>query len=448
MKIKACSVVGLGKLGACMAAAIASKGFEVIGVDKNENFVKAFNQKRAPIFEPGLQNMLKKYGNRIRATSDYNDAVLNSDITFIVVPTPSDHGGGFTLRYIFNAIKDIGPVLSKKASRHIVVITSTVLPGSVDFHIRPLIEKVSGKACGKRLGLCYNPEFIALGSVIPNFLNPDFILIGESDKGTGLALENFYKKVCDNKPCFARMNFVNAELTKISVNSFVTTKITFANMLSEMAEKLPGGDVDIVTEALGHDSRIGRRYLKGGLGYGGPCFPRDNAALAFVAKKLKVKADISEATDLFNHRIVNKLFKIVKSKAKAAVTIGILGLSYKPLSNVIEESQAFLLAEKLIKAKAKVALYDPLAMDKLKNTFKEKAIYAKSAVDLIRSAQVIVIASPDPEFLKLKKTEFTISGQGRIIIDCWRILRSYQLDKMHNIEYIPFGIGKKNGFNQ
>lgn len=443
MAIKRCSIIGLGKLGACMAAAIASKGFKVIGVDNDLNRVKAFNSKHAPVLEPGLEGMLKKNSRRIFATADYQEAILNSGMTFIVVPTPSKNTGDFSLKYVNQAVKEIGRALSKKPSYHLVVVTSTVLPKDTDSYIKPLLERYSGKACGRDFGLCYNPEFIALGTVIQNFLNPDFILIGESDAKSGAILARFYKQVCDNNPPIARMNFINAELTKISVNSFITTKITFANMLSELAARLPGGDVDKVTSALGLDSRIGKRYLKGGLGYGGPCFPRDNAALAFVAKRLKIKADIPKATDIFNKRIVRQLFDVVHSKIKKGAVVGILGLSYKPLSNVIEESQAFLLAKKLIKANIRVVLYDPLAMDSLKKVFRGKASYAKSASDVIKSSRVVVIANLDHEFLKLKRSSFIRARRPLAIIDCWRLLRGYRLDNVADIEYTPLGIGKR-----
>lgn len=441
MYINKCSIIGLGKLGACMAVAIASKGISVVGVDKDSNCITAFNKRQAPVFEPGLDKMVKKYGKRILATTDYQKAVSDSDITFIVVPTPSKANGDFSLQYVKQAVHKIGKALSKKASYHIVVITSTVLPESLDLYIKPILENQSGKRCGIDFGLCYNPEFIALGTVIRNFLNPDFILIGESDKKAGKMLEDFYSKVCENTPPAARMNFVNAELTKIAVNSFITSKITFANMLAELAGRLPGGDVDVVTQALGLDSRIGKYYLKGGLGYGGPCFPRDNAALNSVARKLKVKAEIPSATDRFNSNIVSYLFDLICSKIKPGMTAGILGLSYKPLTKVIEESQAVSLAERLIRKGIKVILYDPLALDNVKRLFAGKAIYAKTAKDVIRFSNLIVVANPDPEFTKLRRSDFLNLNRHLTVIDCWRILRNCNLSKAAHIEYIPFGIG-------
>jgi UDPglucose 6-dehydrogenase len=179
----------------------------------------------------------------------------------------------------------IGKALARKNSYHLVVLSSTVMPGATE-KIRQMLEQTSGKRCGEEFGFCYNPEFIALGSVIRDMLNPDMLLIGESDERAGQILAGIYGNVCKSKPVVARMNFVNAELTKLSVNTYVTTKISYANMLAEICEKLPGADADVVTSALGLDSRIGRKYLKGALGYGGPCFPRDNVAFAALARSL------------------------------------------------------------------------------------------------------------------------------------------------------------------
>lgn len=244
----------------------------------------------APIYEPGLQDLLNANQELLTGTNDYENAVMNSDVTFIVVPTPTESNGDFSLHYVLEAAKNIGDVLRKKQDYHLMVLTSTVMPGAIDKELRPYLESRSGKKCGQDLGLCYNPEFIALGTVIRDFLNPDFILIGESDSHSGEILESLYKQVCENDPPIARMCIINAELTKLAVNTYVTIKITFANMLARICERLPGADVDVVTSALGLDSRIGRKYLKGSIGYGGPCFPRDNGALKTLARSIGTSA--------------------------------------------------------------------------------------------------------------------------------------------------------------
>ena len=237
-------------------------------------------------------------------------------MSFVIVPTPSTKDGTFSTDYVEAVAAEMGSILRTKDAYHLIVITSTVLPGDMK-QIQDLLERTSGKICAKDFGLCYNPDFIALGSVVRDFLNPDMILIGESDKKAGDALENIHKNLINNKPNIHRMSFYNAELTKIALNSYCTLKITFANTLAEICENMPGGNVDHVTDALGDDSRIGRKYLKGGLSYGGPCFPRDNRAFAKSAEKFGCNTPLAVRTDQINdyhrnERIPNKLLTILK----------------------------------------------------------------------------------------------------------------------------------------
>lgn len=267
------SVIGLGKLGAPLVACCASKGFSVIGVDANAECARLVDAGIAPVLESSLDELLRAGHKRISATQDCHQAVLNSDLTFIVVPTPSEPSGRFSTQHVLAVAEHIGDALRAKPTYHLVVLVSTVLPGATEAELKPVLEASSGKQCGLDFGLCYSPEFIALGSVIRDMLNPDFILIGESDPFAGEMLASFYRIFCDNDPAIVRMSLVNAELTKISVNSYITMKISFANNLAEICERLPGADVDVITSAVGLDSRIGRKYIKGALGYGGPCFP-------------------------------------------------------------------------------------------------------------------------------------------------------------------------------
>jgi UDPglucose 6-dehydrogenase len=256
-----------------MAAVFAAKGHDVIGLDVNPAFLTALEAGRAPVEEPRLQEMIDAGRFRLHVTSDNRELIAKSDVTFIIVPTPSDTHGAFTNDYVISAIEKLGTALREKSQYHVVAVTSTVMPGSMDGPIREALERASGRRVGADLGLCYNPEFIALGSVVSNMLEPDFLLIGENDARSGALVASVYESVCPNHPPARRMNFVNAELAKISVNTFVTTKISYANMLADICDRLPGADVDVVAEAVGSDSRIGRKYLRGAVGYGGPCFP-------------------------------------------------------------------------------------------------------------------------------------------------------------------------------
>jgi len=217
------SVVGLGKLGVPMVACLAEKGFTVIGVDVNQSAIDQINAGKAPVQEPGLDEMLYRNRERIRAISDYSDAIAHSDATFIIVPTPSEADGGFSLKYIHAVLEPIGKSIAHKNTFHLIVISSTVMPGATGGEIKAALEAASGKTCGEGFGLCYSPEFIALGNVIHDMLNPDFILIGESDPKSGAMLEAIYLQLSNGSPPVSHMSLVNAELAKISVNTFFTT---------------------------------------------------------------------------------------------------------------------------------------------------------------------------------------------------------------------------------
>ncbi|MCS7161990.1 MAG: nucleotide sugar dehydrogenase [Bacteroidia bacterium] len=438
-RIQRVAVVGLGKLGASMAAAIAARGVEVIGVDVDPRKVDAVNQKVPPVYEPGLADMMKKAGDRLSATTDLYEAVRRSDATFIVVATPSQADGHFSLEYVLSAAQTIGQALKAKNEWHIVVITSTVSPLSMDERIRPYLEAVSQKQAGKDFGLAYNPEFIALGSVLRDFLNPDLVLIGESDKRTGDLLEDFYRRVVENNPAFARMNFINAELTKLSINTFVTTKITFANMLARLCERLPGADVDVVTAALGRDSRIGGRYLKGAISYGGPCFPRDNLALIAVARQVGTAAEVAESTDHLNRELNRWLATLVAYHRPPNGQIGILGLAYKPGSDVVEESPGLHLAQYLAEQGLPVIAYDPAAQANAQRLLGRRVEWAPSALACVERADIIVVTTPWPEFREIPAEIWQRPSSPRKIIDCWRFLP--ELATLAYVTYIPLGKG-------
>lgn len=437
---KKISVIGLGKLGASMVAAIASRGFEVIGVDVNQQSVDAVNEGREPVQETDLGKYIAENKQRIRATLSHEEAILNSDMSFVIVPTPSDEKGSFSLQYAAWAFKEIGQALSKKDDYHNIILTSTVLPGATRFGLLPILEKQSGKKCGKGFGLCYSPEFIALGSVIRDFLNPDFTLVGEFDDRCGSQLEEFYSQIMfGNAPC-KRMSLENAELTKISVNTFVTTKITFANMLADLCERIPGGDVDIVTEALGADSRIGRKYLTGAIGYGGPCFPRDNVALSYIARRLDSSADIAETTDRVNRSMAETITKKLRPIIKAGQTVAILGLAYKPSSHVVEESQGLFLGRALSEAGARVVAYDPLANESANAELNGKIIILDSAKKCLEQADIVLITTADEEFKQLNAADFAVGKKEITVYDFWRILKN-ELSDVEKIKYIPIGVG-------
>lgn len=441
------SIIGLGKLGACMAATIADRGFRVIGVDVSKTAVDNINSGKAPVVETNLQEYVTRNKARLSATLSHHDAIMQSDITFVIVPTPSDKNGAFSIKYAISAFKAIGKTLKEKNRYHLVVLTSTVLPGATRYGLLPILERESGKKCGKDFGLCYSPEFIALGSVIHDFLNPDFVLIGEYDEKSGKTLEEYYLKIMEHNPPVKRMSIENAELAKISLNSYVTMKITFANILAELCEKIPGGNVDAVSDAIGLDKRIGRRYLTGGLGFGGPCFPRDNIAISYLSRTLGVKNEIAEATDRYNRTIPDRFADNLVKIIPRGSTVAILGLSYKPFSCVVEESQGIFLAKALSRNNFTVIGFDPLVNKIAKYELKDHIEIKDTIQECLENADAILITTQDPAFSVLKTEDFQKNHKEILVVDFWRML-SNELSGKPGIQYIPVGYGHENKDNK
>lgn len=437
-EIKNVSVIGLGKLGLCIAACLADKGYRVTGVDKDKKKIRQINRGENPIEETGLTELIKKCKANLKATNDYYEAIKDSRITFVVVATPSEADGSFSNEQLEEALKEIARIIKEKDEYHLVVITSTVMPGTTEHVARFILEDVSGKRCGIDFGLAYNPEFIALGSVIHDFLNPDFVLIGEANKRDGEILEEMYKKICENNLPIARMSPINAEIAKISLNCYLTMKISFANFLASLCERLDGADADVITNAIGLDSRIGRKYLKGGLGYGGPCFPRDNLAFGVFAKKVGVKPKLAEMVDEVNRDQIKRIVGIAKSQLNPKSKVSILGLSYKHLSPVIEDSQAIDITEFLLRDGYRVAIYDPTALENVQSVFGDRVDYTDSIEECLKDSELCIITTRWEKFKTLDAKTLKNKMKKATVLDCWRLIEKNDLE---GIKYIALGRG-------
>jgi UDPglucose 6-dehydrogenase len=431
------SVVGLGKLGACMATAMAVQGLNVIGVDTCGAVVDTVNQGRAPVRETGLDEAVASCGDRLRATRDTVEAVRHSDVTFVAVPTPIDERGAFTLGCVAACFEAIGQGLKEKDGYHTVALTSTVLPGATRRGLLPVLERASGKKCGLDFGLCYNPAFVTLGSVIQDFLAPDFHLIGQYNERSGDTVASVLRRVGSNLAPMRRTTLENAEIAKIAVNGFISLKISFGNLLAELCQGVPGGDVDAVSDIVGADGRIGRRCLTGGLGFGDPCYPRDNAALAFLGRHVGADTGVLAANDAGNRARGRRLLAGLAGRIPATGKAAVLGLAYKPRTHVAEDSAGLALCMTLRDAGYVVAGYDPLAGEDASRVLGKSAV-APSLGACVADADLVVVATPDPAFTALR-AEMLGGADGRTcIVDCWRILnRSVQTAP--NVDYVPAG---------
>lgn len=431
------AVLGLGKLGSVLAALHASSGNQVVGFDLDAGIVSSLKSGKAPFIEPGLQGLIDLAGENLRASHDPEEAIKVAEASIVIVPTPSRMDGTFSNEYVVNAVQAIGKAISKSQKRHTVIIASTVMPGSCIGEISDALESSSGKKVGEGVGLVYNPQFIALGSIVNNMRRPDLVLIGESDSQSGQVAVDLALACAENRPAISRVSLSSAELAKLAINTFVTTKISFANMLGEFCDFLDGADIDEVTSAVGSDSRIGKKYLQGALGYGGPCFPRDNIALVSSAKSFGIDASIASGTDSINDRQVERIVALVMKFARPGAKISVFGLSYKPDTPVCEESQSIEIANSLTEAGFQVSAYDELVVNA--PGLSSKVQVQGSVSDTVLSSDVAVFTHPAASFKELDLARL----KSRTIIDIWGSIVDSELT--HSSQIIRPGRNLKKG---
>jgi len=401
--IESVSVCGLGKLGACMAATFAARGFNVVGVDIAPEKIRTVNAGEPPVDEPLLAETIKEGHERLRATNDPAETVA-TDASFFIPPSPSLPDGSFSTEYLLNAMRPVAQAVRKAGKTgHIFVCSSTTTPGAVDSVLIPMLEKETGWKCGSEFGVCYNPEFIALGNVVNGLLEPDMVLIGESDQTSGDLLEELYRKYTRNKCRIARMSIISAELTKISVNSYITMKISFTNQLRMIAEKFPKADINIILDAIGTDTRIGKKYLRAGLSFGGPCFPRDNRLLAYAARQTGLQAPLAEASDRVNELTKENLLQKVTSLVPKGAAVLVLGMSYKPDTYITEESAGLHLAQNLKKNGYRVLVHDFAATSQNNLALGEfEFVSDLNCLNMRDDVALAVVCCPWPQYRSLK----------------------------------------------
>ena len=431
------SVIGLGRIGSPLAACLGACGLSVVGIDVDKSKVDKLNRHEPPVFEPGLGALLESSAGCVSATTD-GAAVAQTAVTFVAVRTPSRRQGEFSLRFVLSACRDVAKGIAAKDDYHLVVLVSTVMPGSTGGRVKAALEEASGRRCGTEFGLCYSPALAALGSVIRDLISPDFVLIGESDARAGDLLCSIYAQLCRADVPVVRTSLVNAEIAKLAINSFVTTKITFANTLARMCERLPGADVDEVTAAIGLDRRIGPKFLKGAISYGGPCFPRDNFAFAALARHIGSPAYLAEATDRANREGISVLADLAISRLPSGGRVGVLGLAYKPDTDVVDDAPGVLLANELDGRGVDVMVHDPVATDAAREILTERVAVASTCRDCVSASDVLVIATPWKQFQQLESDLFD-DGRPRLLIDCWRLIDEHRLPGI--VEYLPLGCG-------
>ena len=403
------SVFGLGYVGCVSAACFADAGNEVIGVDVNPTKVEIINSGKSPIIEDGINELIAKVvkSGRLSATIDSERAVMDSDLSLICVGTPSNQNGSLHLRHVEQVCREVGSVLKRKEKRHIVVVRSTMLPGTIENTVVPALEETSGKKAVKDFGICINPEFLREGSSLKDFHAPPFTLIGADDEETTAAVSSLYANI--NAPVFVT-SLKTAEMVKYVCNCFHALKVSFANEIGNICKALQI-DSHEVMDVFCQDTKLNLSpyYLKPGFAFGGSCLPKDLRAINYKAKELDVEVPILSAILPSNRLQIERAVEMVMSSGKKRV--GVLGFSFKAGTDDLRESPMVTLIETLIGKGFELALYDRhVSVAKLVGANKEYiereiphiSKLMRSTVDgVLNDSDVVIIGNQAEEFLSV-----------------------------------------------
>jgi UDPglucose 6-dehydrogenase len=423
-------IIGCGYVGLTTGVCLAELGHNVVCVDNDEEKIKKLLSGVIPIFEPGIEKLIKKNRRRIKFSTNIKDAVLDNEIIFIAVGTPSNPDGSPDLSYVENVSREIAKYLEK----YKVIVEKSTVPVETAQWVKKTIEKY--KKNNVKFDVVSNPEFLREGSAINDFLYPDRIVIGvETEKAKRLMLK-LYQKIKSPKIV---VDTKSAELIKHASNSFLATKISFINAVANICE-LTGADVEKVALGMGLDKRIGKSFLKAGVGYGGSCFPKDIDAFIWISEKLgydfsllkEVKKINERQRELFVKKIEDALW-ILKDKK-----IGILGLSFKPNTDDIREAPSIYIIKMLKQKGAKIKAYDPKAMKKMEQIFPDIE-YCENPYEVVKNSDCLVILTEWDEFKKLDLKKVKRLLNQPIIIDGRNI---FEPKKMEKLGFIYKSIGR------
>jgi len=430
------SVIGLGFVGLSLAVVNAKKRFETIGIDINKEKLKNLQSGRPSFFEPKLEGYLKSglRSNRLTITDDLA-SILQTDLTFVTVGTPSNFEGKIELAQLKKVISNMSKLLKKKKTEHLVIIKSTVIPTTTSKFVLPAFENI------KKTRVVVNPEFLREGNAINDLLKPHIIVIGESNKKEGDVLEKYYKQFYKKLPEILRTDIVTAEMIKYSNNAFLATKISFINSIANICQNLSKVDVNKIAYAIGKDSRIGPQFLNAGPGFGGSCLPKDLTALIGFTNKFGNVNQFFKAVRIVNETQPLQIIKLLKSMnlLKPKITVSVLGLAFKKNTDDIRDAVSIKLVKRLLKNGLIIRVHDPMAVDNFKKVFRNKISYHNRITDCLNSSDCCIILTEWEQYKKLEPTVFTKNMKNPAIIDARRILNPIKFSKL-NFRAIGLGM--------
>lgn len=434
------AIVGTGYVGLVTGACFADTGAYVTCVDVDEQKINALMNGEIPIYEPGLDALVDKNfkAGRLKFSTSLAEVINNQQLVFLAVGTPPDEDGSADLKYVLQVAKTIGEHMEK----YVCVVTKSTVPVGTAKKVKETIQaELDRRGVDISFDIASNPEFLKEGSAIKDFMSPDRVVVGvESEKAKKL-LTRLYKPFLTNNFRVIFMDIPSAEMTKYAANSMLATRISFMNDIANLCE-LVGADVNMVRAGIGSDTRIGRKFLYAGCGYGGSCFPKDVKALIQTGEKAGYSMEVIKAVDRVNEYqksvLFRKLQKAFTGEPLRGKTVALWGLSFKPETDDMRESTALVMIDLLLQAGITVRAYDPVAMKECQRRYGDKLHYCKDKYDAVSDADALILLTEWKEF-RLPSWEVIHKVMRRpLVIDGRNILDSEELQEL-GFEYHCIG---------
>jgi len=435
------TVVGSGYVGLVTGACFAESGVNVTCVDVNSDKIQQLKDGTIPIYEPGLENIVRSNieKKRLSFTIDLKEGIDGSEVIFIAVGTPPGEDGSADLKHVLNVAKDIGHIMTK----YIVVVTKSTVPVGTSEKIRSTIQtELDKRNLSVPFDMASNPEFLKEGAAIDDFLKPERIVIGIDNEKSREIMNRLYMPFVLNNHPILFMDIASAEITKYAANAMLATRISFINEIANLCEIL-GADINNVRKGIGSDSRIGSKFIYPGTGYGGSCFPKDVKAIIKTANdygyELNVIKAVEKANDYQKNVIFSKIAKFFNDNLKNR-TIGIWGLSFKPKTDDIREASSIVLIEKLLEAGARVRAYDPAAINETKKLLGNKIEYTSDQYEALIKVDALALMTEWSEFHLPDFSRMAELMKGKVIFDGRNI---YDPSELRRLGFLYFGIGRR-----